>query len=1378
MKQQFLAILTVFIGTLFGATEVCASDDFDSRDVLIRFKSESTVAERTEFEQREELILVREIRSIRVRLYRLPNGADVEAIVARYAVIPIIDFAEPNYFRHQAAVSDPDYPLQWSLNNTGQVVNNWVGPADIDINWPEAMAQFTGTTSVNVAVIDSGLSLLHPDLVGNLFLNTAELDGIEGVDDDNNFLIDDSFGYDFYANNALPIDENGHGTLVASIIAGGVDNGINGTGICPTALILPLRITNQFGQGGAPNFARVSDLALALEYAGLMGIDVVNVSFGGSTFSETELLVLRLLSQNNVLIVAAAGNGGNDGMGDNIDSAPFYPAAYDVPSLISVAAQDRSGGLARFSNFGVNAVDLAAPGTEIYGADITRQVVFEEYFQAGATGWTVGEGAGNLSTDSWLIESFSGIQFLADHELAYPTYLPNANTWVQSPMVDLQDFVGSRLQFDSLLSLADDYLLVELSLDGVYWEIYRYYSGSNNGFSTQQIDISDFDLTSAFFRFRLLTDDQNEGAGVGIGNIEITAVDPLNQDDAATQITDGTSFSAPMVAGVAALLMSQRPDLTAAQVKSIILYSVRSVPALAGKVSSGGMLDASAALALAIQAPYAPNITEHPADQTANLGADVSMTVVASGTAPFSYQWSKDGNDLDGKTSATLNLASVSTADEGSYSVRVSNAAGVDSSNAAELTINTPPVILTQPRSQNVVLGSSASFSVEVESSTAVTYQWRKNGVEIAGATSRVFSIPTTGGDDSASYIVSILNEVGSTFSSAASLTVISTTPRLIQSLPTIDLTPTGSSTHVDLSSYFAFSNVVGTIIQFDTVLGKFNVELYGNDAPLNVTNFLNHVEAGLYSNTFIHRSVPNFIIQGGGYRSEFNLPAIAPLATVPLEYKVPNHRGTLAMARSSDPNSADSQWFINTVDNSETLKPLGTGAEGYTVIGRVLGLGLDVVDRISDLPIYNVSSFFNEMPLYNYVGGSVTLGNLATIYGVEEIPLYPTIGSSNAAITFTISSSNAAVVGASLSGSQLTLTPGNQGSSSITIRATDSNGSFVEGQIPVIVSTTAPEIITQPSSQIRVVGADAYFEVQATGTGILSYQWMKDGENIYPDGNSASVASSTWTISNVTSSDAGNYAVRVTNTGGSVLSASATLTVVNQLANHSFSSAGYTPGMRLRTDNSLTFSGSPSSVLWSVLLPDGWSFNSGGGEVSSTSPTTGDTGLIEWTWSSLTPPQLDFHYYVNVPANASGTKSIVAMVTLQKNGEESQILVDPDPLSIPFSTFHSADVNGDFKLSLSELLRVIEIYNTRFGTTRTGRYQVQDGSVDGFATNPNSESTSLSRFHSADSNHDAQIGLSELLRVIELYNVREGSMRTGQYRVQLGTSDGFTTGI
>jgi len=72
LKQQFLAILTVFIGTLFGATEVCASDDFDSRDVLIRFKSESTVAERTEFEQREELILVREIRSIRVRLYRLP----------------------------------------------------------------------------------------------------------------------------------------------------------------------------------------------------------------------------------------------------------------------------------------------------------------------------------------------------------------------------------------------------------------------------------------------------------------------------------------------------------------------------------------------------------------------------------------------------------------------------------------------------------------------------------------------------------------------------------------------------------------------------------------------------------------------------------------------------------------------------------------------------------------------------------------------------------------------------------------------------------------------------------------------------------------------------------------------------------------------------------------------------------------------------------------------------------------------------------------------------------------------------------------------------------------------------------------------------------
>jgi hypothetical protein len=111
---------------------------------------------------------------------------------------------------------------------------------------------------------------------------------------------------------------------------------------------------------------------------------------------------------------------------------------------------------------------------------------------------------------------------------------------------------------------------------------------------------------------------------------------------------------------------------------------------------------------------------------------------------------------------------------------------------------------------------------------------------------------------------------------------------------------------------------------------------------------------------------------------------------------------------------------------------------------------------------------------------------------------------------------------------------------------------------------------------------------------------------------------------------------------------------------------------------------------------------------------------------------------------------------------------------------FHSADTDQDSRLNLSELLRVIELYNTRFSTTRTGHYKVQGGTQDGFAPDPTlaaNESGNLTRFHSADLNQDGRLDLPELLRVIELYNHRAGTTRTGEYRTSPGSEDGFAPG-
>ncbi len=180
-----------------------------------------------------------------------------------------------------------------------------------------------------------------------------------------------------------------------------------------------------------------------------------------------------------------------------------------------------------------------------------------------------------------------------------------------------------------------------------------------------------------------------------------------------------------------------------------------------------------------------------------------------------------------------------------------------------------------------------------------------------------------------------------------------------------------------------------GTIVRFDTTLGDFDVELYDDVVPATVANFLDYVLDGDYTNTLVHRTVPNFVIQGGGFRSNFaGIPTDPP---IPLQYVLPNERGTLAMARQTSPNTATSQWFINTVDNSTGLGPGGWSSDGYAVFGRVLGDGMDVVDAIAAVPRYQFNSPFGELPLQNYtIGNQIVDANKILINSVTVIGYAP----------------------------------------------------------------------------------------------------------------------------------------------------------------------------------------------------------------------------------------------------------------------------------------------------------------------------------------------------------------------------------------------------
>jgi peptidyl-prolyl cis-trans isomerase A (cyclophilin A) len=162
--------------------------------------------------------------------------------------------------------------------------------------------------------------------------------------------------------------------------------------------------------------------------------------------------------------------------------------------------------------------------------------------------------------------------------------------------------------------------------------------------------------------------------------------------------------------------------------------------------------------------------------------------------------------------------------------------------------------------------------------------------------------------------------------------------------------------------------NADATIVEFQTVLGDFQVNLYDNATPDTVANFLNYVENGAYSDSIIHRSAPGFVIQGGGitYDGTTPLVEIPENAQVTNEPDFSNVRGTISMAKlNNQPNSATSQFFFNLTNNSGSLD--GENG-GYTVFGQVVGDGMDVVDAIAALPLYALGSPLNELPLRDYV--------------------------------------------------------------------------------------------------------------------------------------------------------------------------------------------------------------------------------------------------------------------------------------------------------------------------------------------------------------------------------------------------------------------------
>jgi len=352
--------------------------------------------------------------------------------------------------------------------------------------------------------------------------------------------------------------------------------------------------------------------------------------------------------------------------------------------------------------------------------------------------------------------------------------------------------------------------------------------------------------------------------------------------------------------------------------------------------------------------------------------------------------------------------------------------------------------------------------------------------------------------------------------------------------------------------------------------------------------------------------------------------------------------------------------------------------------------------------------------------------------------------------------------------------------SGSYTVTVSNGAGAVTSTAANVVVTNVpgTPVITAQPTGQATTAGADVTLTVSVAGDAPLSFQWHKDGTAL------SGATASTLTLPQVTLAHAGAYTVRVTNGLGSVMSEIASVTVVpvGTSAIHAQLGANFVPGTTVTISNVLSYVGTAESLGWEVILPAGWAYVASSGNEGDVKPRTGDTMLLSWAWTTPPASPVAFSYSVNIPAAGPRSYSVASLGIVRQAGVAIQLVARPDPLVFyaPLE-WHSADTDHNSRVSLLELTRVIELYNVRNGSTRTGSYAVAVAtSEDGFVPDPVRAATAvvtLANTHSADTNRDGRVGLAELTRVIELYNVRSGSVRTGEYRLQAGTEDGFAPG-
>lgn len=560
--------------------------------VIVEWAAGASPSERRAAREGADVEFARDLGSRRFQLVETEPGQAPGEAVRDLEADPAVALAERDGLATTLAIpNDPLFGKLWGLQNTGLGIDGFVGAVPgADINVGSAWDRSLGSPTTAVAVIDSGYRFEHPDLANVAWANPGET--LDGVDNDDNGIVDDVHGADFigplFADPAVdgdPTDDDmftspgGHGVHTAGTIGAEGNNGVGIVGVAQGVSLMPLRACVGIG-------CLTSTMIEAVNYAGAKGARVANISIGSE--NKSVALADAIAANSQTLFVIAAGNDGESNEVKATYPCVFNPVAEGrglIDNVICVAATDQADQLADFSNWGVNTVDLGAPGTEVLSAAPYRYFIEDDFeLDDFATRWTAsGAGGGLFRTNEAPLSSFG----ITDSPGATPA--PGVERASTSAPVTIPPGYGScALELTSWSSGG----FFEVLLDG---ENEFGFGLRNTGRTTRKL-LSDLQGGGELAVRVSYSAGPNPTAqsGLWVDDIALHCIAKVGEADG-YRFASGTSMAAPHVSGAAALLFSLRPGASVSEVRQGLLRSVDPVGSLAGRTTSGGRLDVGAA---------------------------------------------------------------------------------------------------------------------------------------------------------------------------------------------------------------------------------------------------------------------------------------------------------------------------------------------------------------------------------------------------------------------------------------------------------------------------------------------------------------------------------------------------------------------------------------------------------------------------------------------------------------------------------------------------------------------------------------------------------------------------------------------------------------